>query len=97
MLSMLNFKGDFMRLFIVLFLLVFTFIGCSNYTKEFTITGEITRIEENMVSIDNRVIIVDDISKLKQGQNVQVTLIDHTAEDDWDPKDFKVKKIEIIK
>lgn len=45
-----------MRKFMVLFLFVFTFIGCSNYTNEFTITGEITRIEDNMVSIGDKVI-----------------------------------------
>jgi hypothetical protein len=74
-------------------MLVLILAGCSSYSEEFIISGEVTRIEGNMVSIDNQEIIVDDSSDFKVGQKVKVTLIDYTSEDDWDPSDFEVKKL----
>ncbi|MGI8313772.1 hypothetical protein [Halobacillus mangrovi] len=70
--------------------------GCTNDSEEFEITGEITRIEDEMISIGTREIIVNNVTKYKVGQKVKATLIDHTAEEDWDPDDYEVKEIEII-
>jgi len=78
-------------------MLVFILVGCSDYSSEFTKIGEITRIEEGIIYIDDSPIKIKDTSDFEMGQRVKVTLIDKTGEDDWDPNDFKVKEIDIIK
>ncbi|KHE71786.1 hypothetical protein LD39_07940 [Halobacillus sp. BBL2006] len=73
-------------------------VGCSSYSEEFIISGEVTRIEGNLVSIDYQEIKVDNPSDFKVGQKIKVTtLIDHTSEEDWDPSDFEVRKVIFIK
>lgn len=87
-----------MRSYFIIIIFLFILISCSSYSKEFEISGNVTKIEGNMISIDGDVIKVEKgISKLKVGQKVKVTLIDNTPEDDWDPDDFTVKNIQIIK
>ena len=78
-------------------LLIFTLVGCSTYSSEFVKTGEITRIGKGMIYIDDNPIKIKNPSDFEVGQRVKVTLIDKTGENDWDPNDFKVKGIEIIK
>ncbi|MFC7063414.1 hypothetical protein [Halobacillus seohaensis] len=82
-----------MRVVNVVLLLVLMLVACSNSDE---ITGEITKIEGGMVYIDKSPLKVEDTSELEVGQNVKVTFIDTTAEDDWDPNDFEVKNIEIL-
>ncbi|MFD1019558.1 hypothetical protein [Thalassobacillus hwangdonensis] len=93
----LIFKGDLMRFVITGIMLVLFLAGCSSYSEEFIISGEVTRVEGDLVSIDNQEIKVDDPSDFKVGQKVKVTLIDHTSEEDWDPDDFEVKKVTFMK
>ncbi|MDC3413177.1 hypothetical protein NC797_11675 [Aquibacillus sp. 3ASR75-11] len=76
---------------------VLVLAACSNYSEEVTKTGEITKITGEMVYIDDLPLKVEDTSELEVGQNVKVTFIDTTSAESWDPDDFEVKNIEILK
>ncbi|HWO77399.1 MAG TPA: hypothetical protein VNM69_16155 [Bacillus sp. (in: firmicutes)] len=76
-------------------LLVFL-VGCSTYSQEFTVSGEITKIDKNLIFVDYLPIRYRHASDFEMGQRIKVTLIDRTSEDVWDYTDFTVKKIEII-
>lgn len=81
-----------MRILFV-FTLVLGLVGCSNYSEENTISGELTKIEEDMIYVDSRPLKVKDTSDFAIGQPVKIAFIDKTPEEDWDPNDFKVKEI----
>ncbi|WP_226671089.1 hypothetical protein [Metabacillus litoralis] len=78
-------------------LLAFALVGCSGEQYELKITGEITKVEEGMIYLDDRPIKIKNSSDFNIGQRVKVTLIDKTGEDDWNPDDFRVKELKIIK
>lgn len=86
-----------MRGLIISIFLVITFVGCSNYSEEFIVSGEITQVEDNIIYVERKPIKVGDTDEFKVGQKVKISLIDTTSEDDWDVNDFRVKKIEHIK
>ncbi|MBP1947462.1 hypothetical protein [Virgibacillus litoralis] len=81
-----------MRILFV-FTLILGLVGCSNYSEENTISGDITKIEEDMIYVDSRPLKVKDTSDFAIGQTVKIAYIDNTPEEDWDSNDFKVKEI----
>jgi hypothetical protein len=81
--------------YVLLFILVLA--ACSNYSEEVTKSGKITKIDGEMVYIDDLPLKVEDTSELEVGQNVKVTFIDTTSAEDWDPDDFEVENIEFLK
>ena len=70
--------------------------ACSNHSEEIRLSGEITRIEGDMVSIGHNEIIVNDGDKFKVGQQVEAVLIDPTSTEAWTPHEYDVKSIQIL-
>ncbi|AQQ53216.1 hypothetical protein [Planococcus lenghuensis] len=71
------------------------------YVDIFTVTGEIERIEDEMIYIAHEesaswTIPMEDTADLEVGQFVHIEVADHTPEDDWDPRDFEVMSLEVI-
>ncbi|UOQ83466.1 hypothetical protein [Gracilibacillus salinarum] len=83
-----------MNLQSVFFLIMILLVGCSSYSEELTKTGEITKIDEKLVYVDEEPFNVGKTAHLHVGQKVKVTFIDTTSEDVWDPDDFYIKSIE---
>ncbi|ASF40515.1 hypothetical protein CEH05_15700 [Halobacillus halophilus] len=85
-----------MRSTLILLCMCFMLSACSNHSEEIRLSGEITRIEGDMVSIGHNEIIVKDGDKFKVGQQVEAVLIDHTSTEAWTPHEYDVKNIQIL-
>ncbi|SFG57571.1 hypothetical protein SAMN05216353_15813 [Halobacillus alkaliphilus] len=85
-----------MRKAVILLCICFTFAACSNHSEEIRLSGEITRIEGDMISIEHSEIIVDDGDEFKVGQQVEAVLIDHSSTEAWTPQEYDVKDIQIL-
>ncbi|MCA1010453.1 hypothetical protein [Halobacillus halophilus] len=85
-----------MRSALNLLCMCFMLSACSNHSEEIRLSGEITKIEGDMVSIGHHEIIVNDSDKYNVGQQVEVVLIDHTSTEAWTPHEYDVKSIQIL-
>ncbi|MCF2945213.1 hypothetical protein L1N82_16465 [Paenibacillus tarimensis] len=75
--------------------------GCYKYQESFTTEGKITSIDvtNQTIAVNHNTVYTGDhdITKLKQGQQVKITLIDTTSENDWDPSDYIVTEIVVVR
>lgn len=75
-------------------------MGCQRYSEVFVKEGEITGIdkEKSLIYVDRDPIKIKDIdtNEFTIGQTLRITLEDRSSDDDWNPDDFTVRKIEYI-
>lgn len=87
-----------MKSIFLLVIVICILIGCNSYSETFVIEGKITEInkDRSFVYVDHAPIKVKKTDQFKIGQKIRITLNDRTADDDWDPEDFSIKKIEYL-